>query len=75
MATIKKYSAAEIAAYNATHNTPHRKIAAAQAAEAKLLPVTPKHRPDREFAYQTDPYIGETAEQVLERKMLHGENS
>ena len=73
MTAIKKYSAAEIAAYNNAHAAPHRKIAAAQAAEAKLLPAT--RRPAGEFAHLDRLNRGETAEQVLERKMLHGENS
>jgi len=71
MVKMKNFTAAEIAAYNAAHATPHRKIIAAQAAEAKLLPAS--GFPYGEFPNRHN--IGETAEQVLERKMLHGENS
>ena len=60
---MKQFTKAEIAAYNAAHTTPHRKVIAAQVAESKLLPV--KRRVNR----------NDNAEQVLERKMLHGENS
>ena len=74
MSAIKKFTAAEIAAYNATHVAPHRKVNAAQIAEAKLPPrVRPEGFPYGEFPSRVT--IGETAEQVLERKMLHGENS
>jgi len=67
---IKTFTTAEIAAYNATHLTPHRKIQAAQATEAKLLP---RRNPANEFAHLKNLNRGQTAEQVLEMKMLHGE--
>ena len=72
MNPTKKFSPAEIAAYNASHATPHRRVIAAQRAEAKLLPV--KRNPNNEFAHLKNLNRGQTAEQVLEHKMLHGEN-
>ena len=60
--TFKSYTAAEIAAYNAEHTTPHRKVLVAMATEAKLLPVRPKRSTNRD-------------EEILEHKMLHGEDA
>ena len=72
--TVKKFSAAEIAAYNAAHTTPNRKVTAAQAAEAKLLPATRRESyPYGEFPSRV--HLGATAEQVLENAMLHGEDA
>jgi len=72
MSKARTFSAAEIAAYNAAHATPHRKIVAAQIAEAKLPPRRESYKygefPDRVQR-------GRTAEQVLETKMLHGEDA
>ena len=73
MTAIKRFNAAELAAYNAAHTTPHRKVVTAQVASKDWLPVT-RRNPD-EFGYRRNFNAGETAEQVLERKMLHGEDS
>lgn len=71
--TVKKFTAAEIAAYNATH-TVSRKVKAAQIAEAKLPPrVHPEGYKYGEFPARVN--RGATAEQVLENAMLHGEDS
>jgi hypothetical protein len=70
--TVKKFTAAEIAAYNAAHTTPNRKVLAAQAAEAKLLPRKESYKYG-EFPSRVN--RGRTAEQVLQNRMLHGDNS
>ena len=68
--TVKIFSAAELAAYNAAHNTP-RKVLEAQAKEAKLPPRRESYKYG-EFASREK--RGHTAEQHLEMKMLHGED-
>ena len=72
MAIAKRFTAAEIAAYNAAHTTPHRKIVTAQVRESKLPPRKEGYKYG-EFASRVN--RGQTAEQVLENKMLHGEDS
>ena len=59
MSNIKTYTAAEIAAYNAAHNTPHRRVLAAQKAEAKLLPARPRSQEiESEFPNQNQGMTG-----------------
>lgn len=70
MTTAKCFTASEIAAYNATHTTP-RKVVAAQ---AKWTPTNGRES----FKYGEFPSRenrGHTAAQALENAMLHGEDA
>ena len=70
MTIAKRFTASEIAAYNATHVAP-RKVVEAQ---AKWTPAVGRV-PSNEFAHRANLNRGATAEQVLENAMLHGEDS
>ena len=74
MTIAKCFNAAEIAAYNAAHTTPHRKVITAQVAESKLPPrVIPEGYKYGEFASREK--RGAIAEEFLQHKMMHGEDS
>lgn len=71
MTIAKRFTAAEIAAYNATH-TASRKVIAAQVKESKLPPRRESYKYG-EFASREK--RGSTAEEFLQHKMMHGEDA